>query len=122
MKINKPAVATAVSPWSLQQGGTTYSKYEAQAFARKMLGSPSYRTDLEKRLLAGTLPAALEIMLFHYAYGKPVENIALTVNDEQDFSEMSSEELLEASEKLNKQLQEVLALENALQGELLAIE
>lgn len=118
MKINPGAV----SPWTQQQGATVFTKYEAQAFSRQLLGSAVYRADLEKRLLAGELPPAIEVMLWHYAYGKPVENIALTVNDEQDFSEMSSQDLLAASEKLNAQLQEVLAMENALQGELVAIE
>lgn len=75
---------------------------EAREFARELLNSQVYRENLKLRLMAGDLPANLEAMLFHYAYGKPVET--LEVVKANDFERMSDEELLAAEKTLRELL------------------
>lgn len=64
--------------------GTPNKKDTAIAvYAKGLLESPAYRTRLEQQLLGGTLAPSIEMLLYHYAYGKPVErfegNITNTV-------------------------------------------
>jgi hypothetical protein len=40
-------------------------------FCRGIIESPEYRTSLVERIMEHTLPAAVEVMLHWYAYGKP---------------------------------------------------
>lgn len=48
---------------------------EVETFARDLLGSVEYREGVKQRLLAGELAPPLEILLYHYAYGKPVDRL-----------------------------------------------
>jgi hypothetical protein len=48
---------------------------EIQALARSILEQPAYLAMLTQRACAGTLPPAVETMLFYYAYGKPKDSI-----------------------------------------------
>lgn len=54
---------------------------EARDICRAFLESAPYRVTLKDRIEAGRLPPAVETMLWHYAYGKPKEEIELTGAD-----------------------------------------
>lgn len=71
---------------------------EAASMAQKLLSDPSYLEHLKIRLMDGSLPSNIEALLFHYAFGKPVETIA--VEDNRDIERMSDDELLEAARVL----------------------
>ena len=48
---------------------------EVKAICAAIVDDPAYRKTLVARAKAGELPPALEAMLWHYAYGKPKEQI-----------------------------------------------
>jgi hypothetical protein len=48
---------------------------------RSMIDGPVYRAKLLARLESGKIAPAVETMLWHYAYGKPVETVELTGKD-----------------------------------------
>jgi|SRR6266853_1739521 len=50
---------------------------EVKEWARGLLEDPEYRDALQRRLIDGTCPPQLEVLLYHYAYGKPVDVIAM---------------------------------------------
>lgn len=54
-----------------------------ETYARELLERPAYRAKLETRLEQGTLASGVETLLYHYAYGKPVE----PARDDQAFIE-----------------------------------
>lgn len=59
--------------------------------ATRLIEDPEYIQRLRDRLLAGTA-GAVEIMLWHYAYGKPPDRIESMA---QPFAALSSTELKE---------------------------
>ena len=70
------------TPWYTGAGATNLSRHEAQRFARSIIESPAYRKSLEERAANGGLPAAVEVALWHYAYGKPPETIIVNPTEE----------------------------------------
>jgi hypothetical protein len=46
---------------------------EIRLFCRELLETQEYRDYFKHRLLVGQLPPALESMVWHYAYDKPIE-------------------------------------------------
>jgi len=74
---------------------------EARALAKVVLDSPEYRASIIKRILAGTLPAQIEAMLWHYRYGKPAEQVQLNVGD---LSSLTTLELAQRTQELLDQL------------------
>lgn len=47
----------------------------AKEFSKRVLNSDEYLSSLKRRILADTLPPAVEVRLYEYAYGKPVERV-----------------------------------------------
>ena len=47
----------------------------AKGFCKQLADDPAYRESLQRRLLKGTLAPGLEMMVWHYAYGKPKDLI-----------------------------------------------
>lgn len=45
---------------------------------RQLIESKDYQDYFAHRLFTGNLPAAVEAMTWHYAYGKPKESLELT--------------------------------------------
>lgn len=43
----------------------------AKVAAAALVDDPDYRTKLRERLIAGKLAPAVEVMLWHYAHGRP---------------------------------------------------
>lgn len=60
-------------------------------FARGILRSRDYRRSILYRVRLGELPPAVEVLLYHYAEGKPVEK--LEVRDTTDLTHATTEEL-----------------------------
>lgn len=54
---------------------TASPRLSSRLFFRQFLHSPEYRQSLIDRVRLGTLPPALEVLMHHYAYGKPVEHV-----------------------------------------------
>lgn len=61
-----------------KKGATDLAKREIKAFARDILESPLYFQRLRARVLAGKAPQ-IEVLLYHYAYGKPREQVDMRV-------------------------------------------
>lgn len=68
------------------------TKASAKDFAREFLASPEYRASLMRRVMLDELPQSVECLLYHYAYGKPVERIA-EVPPDFDLDDLSMEQL-----------------------------
>jgi hypothetical protein len=69
-------------------------------WCREILETPEYRTRIKREADLGILDRNIELALWHYAYGKPIERIELEVTD--NLRSMSDEEL----EALEKELRE----------------
>jgi hypothetical protein len=52
------------------KGAQNKATLEIKEFARNFLTSDGYRRTVERRILAGTAPQ-MEVLLHHYAFGKP---------------------------------------------------
>lgn len=75
----------------------------AQAFAQEIVESKDYRDSLTSRIKSGALPAQLEAMLWHYAYGKPKETVEVLVNEhaiEQELNDLSEEQLAARAQEI----------------------
>jgi hypothetical protein len=64
------------------------------AFCTEVLNTVQYRESILRRILMDSLPAQLECLLFHYAYGKPVERVEVkdTSNNLEDLTAEQLEE------------------------------
>jgi hypothetical protein len=71
----------------------------ATTFAKQLIEDKEYQSQLGKRLRSGELPPAVEAMLWHYAYGKPVESIDINHHMEE-LENLSDEELLQVEDEL----------------------
>lgn len=65
----------------------------AAAFSKEILDSVQYRESLLRRIIMDELPPAIEVLLYHYAHGKPVERVE--VKDTTDSLEHLTVEQLE---------------------------
>lgn len=109
------------APWYQgPNGATNFTRHEAQRFARDLLESKDYRDSVKTRVRLGTLPPAIEAMLWHYAYGKPIEQIAMTVTPgQEDLSNLSLEQLQERAAMIAHAVQEARELADALPAEVI---
>ena len=64
------------------RGSLNQRTVEAKALARELVNDPTYRKNLQKRLRAGDA-GAMEVLLWHYAWGKPRETLELSWNLEK---------------------------------------
>lgn len=106
-------------PWEMGNAGATrFTRGEAQRFARGILQSDAYRQSLEARAARGELPAAVETMLWHYGFGKPVEHVAVaTASAQTDLSALSSCELRQMMEGLAEKARDIEAVEATIPAE-----
>jgi hypothetical protein len=64
-------------------------------FAERLCNDAEYLANLEARAKAGRLPPGVEILLWHYAHGRPKEVLELSGSiGTRDVATMSTEELL----------------------------
>jgi hypothetical protein len=74
-------------------------KLTAKAFCKEILDSKEYRDSLLRRIIMDELPPAVEVLLYHYAHGKPVER--MEVKDVTDpLEDFTAEQCQERAEKL----------------------
>jgi len=64
------------------KGSLNKTTIEAKALARELLNEPTYRQNLQARLLTGEA-GAMEPLLWAYAFGKPKEHIEVNWNLEK---------------------------------------
>jgi hypothetical protein len=80
------------------KGAQNKATLEIKEFARNFLMSDRYRRTLERRILAGTAPQ-MEMLLHHYAFGKPTDKYVAPVpsvrSDAELMSQMTKEEVRE---------------------------
>lgn len=87
---------------------------EVRDLAKHLVENTEYRRRLETRLLKGTLPPALEAMLWHYAHGKPkdfVEHSGSIKQDLTDYTKMPHAELMAKAREQQRRLNEFLGPE-----------
>ena len=112
-------MGNSAAPWFIGAGGgaTTFTRHQAQRFARDILESRTYRDSLETRAAKGDLPPAVETMLWHYAYGKPLEQVAVSVDVHDDLGQLSAQQLAARALQLTDRLRELQAMEDAIPAE-----
>lgn len=65
--------------WGGRQKGTQNKvTIAAREFALSIVEDESYRLGLQERALSGKLHPSIEVMLWHYAHGKPKETHEVT--------------------------------------------
>lgn len=74
-------------------------KQTAKQLAKAILASPQYAESVRRRILADTLPAAVECRLYDYAYGKPVDKVEIKDTTER-LEDLSTDELMARLEAL----------------------
>lgn len=105
--MSEPNAFAPTPPWYVgATGATAHVRHEVQKAARKILENGDYQASLVLRAKLGTLPPAVETMLWHYAYGKPAENLNVNVQDQTDLSSLSVEDLAGRALQLARALQE----------------
>ncbi len=60
-----------------KKGVPNYATREAKLACAELIDDPVYRAKLKQRLLRGTLPSALECLIWYYAKGKPREDVTV---------------------------------------------
>jgi hypothetical protein len=78
-------------------------KLQAKSFCRDLLASPEYRASLLRRIILDELPPAVECKLMDYAWGKPVERVAIT-HEQEDLRALTEEQLLVRLDDARRQL------------------
>ena len=76
---------------------------EAAKVARQFVESAEYQAELLARSLAGDLPPQIEVMLWHYAFGKPVEQIEVN-NTYSELKDKSLDEIADEAQQLATRL------------------
>jgi len=108
--INVPATLPWYAPAN-PSSSSSFMRHEAQRFARSIVESESYRKTVRDRILSHDLPPAVETMLWHYAYGKPIEQVQLNVTQTEDLSALTADELLQRADALRQQLADLSAID-----------
>lgn len=73
----------------------------AKAFARAVLTSRQYRESLMRRIVLNELPPAVELRLYDYAYGRPVERMRIDdTSASKDLRILTNDELKSRHEYL----------------------
>jgi hypothetical protein len=74
----------------------------AKEFARLIVDDPEYRRNLYNRAIKGDLAPAVEILLLHYRFGKPTDELTVThkLPTDAQLSELTPEQLAARAERL----------------------
>lgn len=78
---------------------TSKKKLTIKQFCKLVLESEEYRRSVLQRVTLGTLPPAIETLIFHYAEGKPVEKMEIK-DKTNPLDGMSLEQLEKRAEHL----------------------
>lgn len=63
------------------KGSENQETKDRRELATRFVQDVEYQDALRQRLIAGTASAAVETMLWYYAYGKPKETVDIETND-----------------------------------------
>lgn len=77
---------------------------EARIFALQIVRDPAYRTNLLLAARNRTIPPGIESLLWHYAFGKPVETVEVGRIGESNYEELSREALINRAVELADRL------------------
>lgn len=77
----------------------------AEDFAAEIVDDPDYRRRLKERAKAGELAPPMEVALLHYRWGKPIERLA--VSTDEDLSALSREDLMKLAVDLQLYLRDL---------------
>lgn len=107
------------APWAITSNGVTnFTRGQAQQFARELVTSQVYKDTLQERIKTKTLAPAIEQMLWYYAYGKPIEQVELTVQQGvEDLTQLPLDELTRRARDLATLIEEADGLEKAIDAE-----
>jgi hypothetical protein len=96
------------------KGALSWTTRSIQAFCRRVCEDPEYRETVIRRAREGTL-GSMEPVILAYAYGRPKESVDLRIGPmDEDFSQLSLEELGQRAAEIASQLKEANALALAL--------
>jgi len=101
------------NPIGRPPGALNKNRGEAKTFCQEVLRSEEYRNSVKTRARSGTLPPQVEVLLWHYAYGKPVEHVALTTAANTDLSELTTEQLAERANFIASVLRDTASAKEA---------
>jgi len=73
---------------------------EAQEFAARIIDDPGYRKQLKLRAINGNLPTGIEVLLWYYRFGRPVNKVELGTPGDFDLSELSNQELNDRAKRI----------------------
>ena len=82
------------------KGSLGMAQKEGRAFARIFINSPEYRLSIERRILSDTLPAGVEVCLWHFSFGKPTDTVDLRVSGSEGLEQLTDGELAEQAQLL----------------------
>jgi hypothetical protein len=80
-------------PKGLRNASTVIRIAEAREFAELVVSDPQYRQNLLERARKGLLHPSVELVLYYYAFGKPVESLSIEDTTPIDLSQLSPEQL-----------------------------
>ena len=89
---------------------------QAREAASRILDSAEYLMSLKTRANEGTLPPPVEIMLWHYRYGKPKDQIVIT-QGEENLTELTTEELALRAKAIAEDLDQARTLATMVMDE-----
>jgi hypothetical protein len=98
------------------KGCTNKATRLVQQFCREVLESKEYRESLYRRVVTDSLPPALEVMLYAYAYGKPKERVELNVTNDME-AQVRDATLPDIDMEIQQLSREVLELQEIQQRE-----
>ena len=82
---------------------------EAREFCLEIVRDPIYRENLKTRARGGTLAPQVEVLILHYAWGRPTEKVQIETVAARDLSNMTHEEMLARAKYIADVLQQTLA-------------
>lgn len=92
-KTEPKRIGTGLAGPGRPKGSVPKATREVRDAARALIDDPEYRTLLAARLKVGEAPH-METLLWHYAYGKPVEKVEVK-DTTGEFEGVSAEQLRE---------------------------
>jgi len=85
------------------KGALNVTTKAARAVCLKILEDPEYRQSIARRIKNDALPAAVECLMWHYAYGKPTEKMEVHVSGDE-LQDLSSAQLAARASSLAKMI------------------
>lgn len=85
------------------KGTKNKASKEAREFCQGIVCTRWYKASLIRRIRNNTLAPAVEVMINHYARGKPPDVVEVEVNEQQDLRELSDMQLAKRAAELSRE-------------------